>query len=89
MRSMNLRRMKSFATFDLPINYHYLYSSFHKTHESNRNLHPVWPVAATRCKLISKYWGNAFLHYLLIAATSTLIKELIEGVFYFPFLGCL
>lgn len=69
MRSMHLRRMKPFATFDLPINYHYLFSNFRNTHESCRKLNPVWPALATRRKLIADYWQNSFLHYLLVIVT--------------------
>ncbi|TWF39207.1 hypothetical protein FHW36_106439 [Chitinophaga polysaccharea] len=66
MRSLNLKRIQSFATFDLPVNYNYIYTKFRKTHENYGSSYAVWPTAATRHKLISGYWENALRHYLLL-----------------------
>jgi len=71
MRRMNLKRLPSFFTFDLPINYKFLYSYFRRTQEEQRCIYASWPTGATRQKLISDYWGNALLHYLLLMPLST------------------
>lgn len=73
MKRMNLRRLTSFYTFDLPVNYKYLYTIFRQTQEGQHNVHSCWPIAATRQKLISDYWGNALLHYLLLIALSVVV----------------
>lgn len=39
MRSMSLKRLRSFFTFDLPVNYKYLYLSFSQTHENKRHVY--------------------------------------------------
>jgi|GEM_PF-5527896 len=73
MKSVTLRRIKSFAIFDLPVNYHYVYINFQTIHERYRNTHAIWPATATRLKLIVDYWNNALLHYLLIVTAGTLL----------------
>lgn len=83
MRSLNLRRIQSFATFDLPINYNYIYSRFHKTHEDYCSSYAVWPTTATRHKLISDYWGNVLRHYLLLVGVSTLFVILTNSPLIF------
>ncbi|NLR56945.1 hypothetical protein HGH93_02455 [Chitinophaga polysaccharea] len=72
MRSLNLKRMQSFATFDLPVNYNYIYTKFRQTHEDYGSVYTFWPTAASRYKLISGYWENALRHYLLLVAVSSL-----------------
>lgn len=83
MRSLNLRRIQSFATFDLPINYNYIYSRFHKTHEDYCSSYAVWATTATRHKLISEYWGNALRHYALLIGASVLFVILIYSPLIF------
>lgn len=85
-----MRRLKSFFTFDLPVNYKYLYIRFRQTHERQRYLYSSWPAEATRRKLISDYWSNVLFHYLLLFSLSTLFVSLssivytsFEGI-YFP-----
>ncbi|MDQ0109989.1 hypothetical protein J2T02_005136 [Chitinophaga terrae (ex Kim and Jung 2007)] len=33
MRGMNMKQLKFFFTFDLPVNHSYIYSRFGKTHD--------------------------------------------------------
>lgn len=54
-RNLNLRRIQSFTTFDLPVNYIYIYSQFRKTHEDYGSSYS-YATTATRQKLISDYW---------------------------------
>ncbi|SHN34502.1 hypothetical protein [Chitinophaga sp. CF418] len=70
MRSKNLKRLKSFFLFDLPVRYSYVYSYFRKTHEGQRDIYASWPVEATRSQLINKYWNNALWHYLLLVVVA-------------------
>lgn len=90
MRSLNLKWLKSFFTFDLPVNYKYLYVRFRQTHKGQHEFYPNWPAAATRQKLISDYWEHVFLHYLLLLGLSafsvtlfSIFHSSFEGV-YFP-----
>lgn len=66
MRSLNMKQLKSFFTFDLPARYSYIYSRFRETHEGQRDIYACWPVEATRRQLINEYWSNVFWHYLLL-----------------------
>ncbi|WP_343745809.1 hypothetical protein [Chitinophaga sp.] len=66
MRSLNLKWLKSFFTFDLPVNYSYIYSRFRKTHKGQLEIYASWPAEATRYQLISEYWSNVLWHYLLL-----------------------
>ncbi|MCW3464742.1 hypothetical protein [Chitinophaga nivalis] len=66
MRRLNMKLLKSFFTFDLPVKYSYIYSRFRKTHEGQRDIYASWPAEATRRQLISEYWSNALWHYLLL-----------------------
>ena len=80
MRSLNLRRLTSFLTFDLPVNYHHLYYCFRQTHEGQRITYASWPAAATRRRLICDYWSNALLHYLLVFGLSATFALLYNGL---------
>lgn len=66
MRSLNMKQLKSFFTFDLPVKYGYIYSRFRKTHEGQRDIYASWPAEATRRQLINEYWSNALWHYSLL-----------------------
>lgn len=66
MRSLNLKWLKSFFTFDLPVKYSYIYFRFRKTHEGQRDIYASWPAGATRRQLINGYWSDALWHYLLV-----------------------
>nr|WP_295873302.1 hypothetical protein [uncultured Chitinophaga sp.] len=66
MRSLNMKQLKSFFTFDLPVNYSYIYSRFRGTHKGQRDVYASWPAEATRHRLISDYWSNVLWHYFLL-----------------------
>ena len=66
MRCLNMKQLKSFFTFDLPVKYSYIYSRFRKTHEGQRDIYTSWPAEATRRQLINEYWSNALWHYLIL-----------------------
>ena len=61
-----MKQLKSFFTFDLPVNYNYIYSRFRQAHEGQRNVYACWPAEATGRRLINEYWSNALWHYLLL-----------------------
>ncbi|UPK72480.1 hypothetical protein [Chitinophaga filiformis] len=80
MRSMNLKRLKSFFLFDLPVNYNYIYSRFRKTHEKQHDIYASWPAEATRRQLINEYWINALWHYLLLFVVAAVVVLLYNGL---------
>lgn len=61
-----LTRLKSFAIFDLPVNYNYLNLRFRQIHSKQGILFPSWPTKATTQSLISDYWKNALKHYVFL-----------------------
>jgi len=79
MRGMNMKRLKSFFTFDLPVNYNYIYSRFCKTHEEQRDIYASWPAEATRRWLINEYWNNALWHYLLLVVVAAVVVWVYNG----------
>lgn len=92
MKNVNLKRLKSFFTFDLPVDYMYLYNHFRQTHEKQRYVYASWPAAATRRQLISDYWSNAILHYLLLMVPGIFVVSILSiqngsfNIMYFLFL---
>ncbi|NSL85984.1 hypothetical protein ECE50_004020 [Chitinophaga sp. Mgbs1] len=70
MKSLKLKQLRSFFTFDLPVKYSYIDSRFRKTHEGQRDIYASWPAAATRSRLINEYWSNALWHYLLLVVVA-------------------
>ncbi|SKD00517.1 hypothetical protein SAMN05660461_1846 [Chitinophaga ginsengisegetis] len=72
MRNLKFKKIKSFVTFDLPVNYLYIHLSFRDTHKEYSNSISVWPVTSTRRKLIANYWTSTQLHYFLIAIAGIL-----------------
>lgn len=81
MRSLNMKRLKSFFTFDLPVNYSYIYSRFRKTHKGQRDIYASWPAEATRRQLINEYWSNALWHYLLLFVLADVVVFFYSGQF--------
>jgi len=87
MRSKNLKHLKSFFTFDLPVNYTNIYGRFCKIHNEQRNIYAQWPTTATRGQMINIFWQSTLKHYLLIAAVALVIVTLrYAETFYRPFL---
>ncbi|NLR58896.1 hypothetical protein HGH93_12340 [Chitinophaga polysaccharea] len=81
MRSLNMKQLKSFFTFDLPVNYSYIYSRFRKTHKGQRDIYASWPAEATRRQLINEYWSNALWHYLLLFVLADVVVFFYSGQF--------
>ncbi|WP_212005288.1 hypothetical protein [Chitinophaga sp. HK235] len=81
MRSLNMKQLKSFFTFDLPVKYSYIYSRFRKTHEGQRDIYASWPAEATRSQLINGYWSNALWHYLLLFVLADVAVLFYSGQF--------
>ncbi len=79
MRSTNMKRLKSFFTFDLPVNYNYIYSCFRRTHERQRYVYASWPAEATRRRLINEYWSNASWHCLLLIVLADVVVLFYSG----------
>ncbi|QJB38784.1 hypothetical protein HF324_13275 [Chitinophaga oryzae] len=79
MSSLNIKQLKSFFTFDLPVKYSYIYSCFRKTHERQRDIYASWPAEATRRQLINEYWSNALWHYLLLFVLADLTVFFYSG----------
>lgn len=79
MSSLNLRRLPSFFTFDLPVNYSHIYSRFRKTHDRQRSNYASWPATATRRQLINEYWNHAVWHYLLLFGVAAVAVLFLSG----------
>lgn len=79
MRSLDMKQLKSFFTFDLPVKYSYIYSRFRKTHEGQRDIYSSWPAEATRRQLINEYWSNALWHYLLLVVVAAVAVWFYNG----------
>lgn len=56
MKSMNLTQVRSFLTFDLPLDSRYIGTQFTTTHHQLTTAHPGWCLQATRQKLTARYW---------------------------------
>lgn len=75
MKSMNLTQLKSFLTFDLPLDSRYIGTQFTTTHHQLTAAHPGWCLQATRQKLTARYWFRyvlihfASLYSLAVAIT--------------------
>lgn len=75
MKSMNLTQVKSFLTFDLPLDSRYIDIQFTTTHHQLTTAHPGWCLPATRQKLTARYWFRyvlihfACLYSLAVAVT--------------------
>jgi len=79
MKRLKIKRLKSFFTFDLPVNYNYICSRFRKTHERQRDIYTSWPAEATRRQLINEYWSNALWHYFLLIAVAAVAVWFYNG----------
>ncbi|RPD39450.1 hypothetical protein [Chitinophaga barathri] len=73
MKKLNLKWLKSFFTFDLPVNYNDLTLRFRQAHEKQHGYISSWPTEATYRYLISDFWGNALKHYLAMLAAGIFI----------------
>ncbi|ASZ13706.1 hypothetical protein CK934_23485 [Chitinophaga sp. MD30] len=74
-----MKQLKSFFTFDLPVEYSYIYSRFRKTHEGQRDIYASWPAEATRRHMINEYWSNALWHYSLLVVVAAVAVWFYNG----------
>ncbi len=51
-----VKKVKSFITFDYPLQTAYISTQFTDTHKKLQTDIPEWSTAATRQKLVSRYW---------------------------------
>lgn len=64
-------KVKSFVTFELPVQPAYVHAKFASLHERFQTEDPNWSTAATKQKLISSYWlGKVPVHFVGILAIS-------------------
>jgi len=61
----NLRRLASFATFDLPFNVGYNKLQLCTIHKRQIAAIPRWNIEGTRGKLIAHYWHRHVLYHFL------------------------
>lgn len=71
-----LKRLKSFFTLDLLVDYDDLILRFRQTHQQRRGYISNWPTEATYWYLISDYWENVLKHYLAMLAVSIILINL-------------
>lgn len=92
----NLKQVKSFITFDLPVDTIHISTLFTSTHRQNLLNFPYWSLNATRKKVISRYWfGYVCMHFTVLWGFAALIALPFTGElnrYYLPGLliaGCL
>lgn len=74
-------RVKSFITFDFPLQADFIKAEFDSVHSKNLVEVPDWNTTATRQKLISNYWFTYVArHYTAILGLSVLASLFINGV---------
>lgn len=61
----NLRRLASFATFDLPLNFSYNQLQLCTIQKEQMAAVPRWNIEGTRRKLIARYWYRYVLYHFL------------------------
>lgn len=90
MRSLNLKRLKSFFTFDLPFNAGYSRLSLHAIHKQHSLSFPSWNIESTRRKVIADYWYKHVLYHFLslfgVALLIVLPFNLYFNLLYFSIL---
>lgn len=74
-------KVKSFVTFELPLQPAYIREKFAHRHEQFKLEDPDWTVAATRQKLISSYWLKVVpLHFATVLAISLIALSIIDDL---------
>lgn len=77
-----MQKVKSFVTFDFPLQASYINAKFAETHQKLQLEVPEWSTAATRQHLISNYWFTYVLgHFGLIFGLPTLVFFFVSGGF--------
>ncbi|AEV97457.1 hypothetical protein Niako_1081 [Niastella koreensis GR20-10] len=71
---MNLTQMKSFLTFDLPLETRYIGTTFTTTHHQLKVAYPGWTLRATRQKLLARYWfWNVLMHFVILYSLAVVL----------------
>ncbi len=79
--------VKSFITFDFPLNSQYIGKQFSTTHDHYKTTSPHWCLAATRRKVISDYWFRHVLaHFGALYGLATLFVLPVNQNFHYTFL---
>lgn len=77
-----MQKVKSFVTFDFPLQASYINAKFAKTHQKLQLEAPEWSTAATRQKLISNYWFTYVSgHFSLLFGLPALVSFFVSGGF--------
>lgn len=82
MRGMNLKRLKSFFTFDLPFNAGYNRLSLHTIHKHQILCFPSWNIESTRRKIIADYWYRHVLYHFSSLFTLALLIVLPFNLYF-------
>ena len=82
-----LCKVKSFITFDFPLDSRYIGERFLTTHDHYKNNIPHWSLVATRRKVISDYWFRHVLaHFSALYGLATLFVLFANYNFEYTFL---
>lgn len=80
-----VKKVKSFITFDFPLQTAHIHEQFAATHQKLQTEIPGWSTTATRQKLISNYWfTNVAGHFALLFGLPALMVFLLPGSFEQP-----
>ena len=75
-----MQKVKSFMTFDLPLQATYISTNFAETHQKLKLEVPEWSTTATRQQLISNYWFNhVTAHFAFIFGLPALVIFFLSG----------
>ena len=82
-----MRKVKSFITFDFPVNADYIRAKFNSTHSIYKNDIVDWSTNATKQKVIPAYWTmDVLVHFALLFGLPALLMFLTPAYFTFAFL---
>ncbi len=83
----DLRRVKSFMTFDFPLNADYISARFTSTNSIYQKDIAGWSTNATKQKVIAAYWTKDVLaHFAVLFGLPALLMFLTPAYFNFAFL---
>jgi len=81
-----LCRVKSFITFDFPLDSQYIGQQFSTTHDHCKASSPYWCLAASRRKVISDYWFRHVLaHFGVLYGLAVLFVLTVNQNFHYTF----
>src|SRR6266542_3897992 len=96
MMKKELMKLKSFITFDAPLDNRYISALFSSVHQQNLASFPNWSLNATRKKMIARYWfWYVLIHFSTLfglAVLITLTFNINFNQFYLPAIfitGCI